>query len=137
MDIGETVLSEIRSRLDSRGELSCEAAHSVAAELDADAASVGRQADEAKIRICRCQLGLFGHAAEKGMPGYKLVRKLDRLPEPASTEVRNTAAQGQIACIDLWRIGREQGLAKADMGNIVETLGIQVFPCRLGCFKEK
>ena len=137
MDTRDTVSREIRSRLGARGELSCVAAHDVASALAVDPASIGTQVDEDEIRIVRCQLGLFGYAPEKGMPGYKQLKKLDNLPEPAATEVQNAAVGGQISCSDLWSIGREQGLNRLDMGNLVETLGFKVSSCQLGCFKKK
>jgi hypothetical protein len=44
---------------DGRKSLTCAEALSVAAELDVDAAQIGRICDQQKIRICSCQLGCF------------------------------------------------------------------------------
>lgn len=44
---------------DGRKSLTCAEALSVAADLDVDAAQIGRICDQQKIRICSCQLGCF------------------------------------------------------------------------------
>lgn len=130
----QNVRRKIRSSLDQDGELSCTAAHQIAEALGIEAALVGKQADEIEIRITRCQLGLFGYAPKKGMPGYKLVKKLDNLPEAAAASVKKAAAQGQVSCLELWRIGKQHKLRRLDMGNIAETLNVKVTPCQLGFF---
>lgn len=130
----ETVQAQIRSAVDEDGLLTCEAAHAIAKRLDRKPGEVGKQATDLGVRITRCQLGFFGYAPSKGMPGYKLVRELATLPEPVSTLVRDAAEQGKISCLTLWRIAQEHDVGRPDMGNIVETLRIKVAPCQLGCF---
>jgi hypothetical protein len=130
----ETVRSEIRSRLDEDGHIHCEAAHGIAEELGVQPLTMGEMADEIGIRITRCQLGLFGYAAEKGMPGYRQVKKLDDPPKTAAAAVRQAANNGVIPCLTLWHLAEEHGLTKQDMGNVAETLELKVSPCQLGCF---
>ena len=125
---------QIQARLDENGQLTCKAAHLIAGELDVDPLYIGDQATVNGIRITRCQLGFFGYAEKKGMPGYKIVRKLDRVPEAIATAVRQAAKSGSISCAAVWDIGEAQGISKSDMGNIAETLGVKVHPCQLGCF---
>ena len=128
------IRTRIQARLDERGELTCEAAHLIAAELDIDPLFVGDQATVTGVRITRCQLGFFGHAARKGMPGYKAVQKLDHVPQAAAAAVRQAARNGEISCAALWEIAQAQGLSRLDMGSIAETLEVKVHPCQLGCF---
>jgi hypothetical protein len=130
----EEVRAEIRSRLDENGQISCEQAHTIAAELGVEPLTVGEQADEIGIRITRCQLGLFGYAPNKGMPGYRLVRKLDDPPEEGAAAVRKAAEGGKIPCLTLWRLADEHRLTRLDIGNITETLELKVTPCQLGFF---
>ena len=125
---------QLRSRLDNDGQIPCAAAHRIAEELGVKPLQVGEQADEIGIRISRCQLGLFGYTLKKGTPGYRVVKKLDDPPDAASASVRKAAAHGRIPCLTLWRLAREYGLTKRDMGNIAETLELKVTPCQLGCF---
>jgi hypothetical protein len=130
----ETVRSEIRAGLDGEERLHCEAAHRIAEKLGVQPLAVGKEADEIGVRITRCQLGLFGHAAEKEMPGYRLVEKLGDPPEAAAAAVRQAADHGKIPCLILWRLAQRHGLTRLDMGNIAETLEIKVSPCQLGFF---
>lgn len=130
----KTVGAELRSALDQDGMLSCEAAHEIAERLDIKPGEIGNLANDLGIRITRCQLGLFGYAPGKGTPGYRLVRELDTLPEPVSAQVKETAVKRRVSCIMLWRIARQHGVSRPDMGNIAETLKIKVTPCQLGCF---
>ena len=119
---------------DENGLLTCEAAHRMAHELGVDPLFVGDQATASGICITRCQLGFFGYAAKKGMPGYKIVQKLAYVPETVAAAVLDAARDGRISCAALWEIGQAQNVSKLDMGNIVETLGIKTSPCQLGCF---
>ena len=130
----EAVRREMRSSLDNEGQLGCTEAHQIAEKLGIEPGYVGEQADEIEIRITRCQLGLFGYAPKKGMPGYKLVKKLDKLPEAATASIKKTAAQDRISCLELWEFGKQHGLTRVEMGSIAETLDIKVAPCQLGCF---
>ena len=82
---------QIQARLDENGQLTCKAAHLIAGELAVDPLYVGDQATAKGVRITRCQLGFFGYAEKKGMPGYKIVRKLDRIPEATATALRQAA----------------------------------------------
>ncbi len=130
----EMIEGMMRSALDENGHLSCEAAHEIASKSESTPEEVGKRATDLGIQITRCQLGFFGYAPEKGMPGYKIVHKLDTLPEPVSAEVKNAAAEGKVSCREVWRIAEKHNVKRPDMGDIVETLGIKVTPCQLGCF---
>jgi len=130
----EAVRFQLRSSLDKEGQIHCVAAHRIAEKFRVEPLSVGKQADELGIRISRCQLGLFGYTPKKGIPGYRLVIKLDNPPGAASASVRKAAEHGRIPCLTLWRLAGEYGLTKRDMGNIAETLELKITPCQLGCF---
>lgn len=128
------IQAQIQVYLDEHKLLTCEAAHAVARELGIDPLLVGDQATASGIRITHCQLGFFGYAEKKGMPGYKIIQKLDSVPEAVATAVHQAVEDGKISCAALWEIGQTHGVPKLDMGNIVETLGLKTRPCQLGCF---
>jgi hypothetical protein len=130
----EAARVEIRSSLDKYGQIHCAAAHRIAEKLGVEPKYVGEQANQIDIRISRCQLGLFGYSPKKGMPGFRVVKKLDNPPEAAFVSVQEAAVQGQIPCLVLWRLARQHGLTRLDMGNIAETLELKITPCQLGCF---
>jgi hypothetical protein len=134
MSDASEIQAHIQAYLDENGLLTCEAAHRMAHELGVGPLLVGDQATASGIRITRCQLGFFGYAAKKGMPGYKIVQKLAHVPETVAAAVLDAARDGKISCAALWAIGQAQNVSKLDVGNIVETLGIKTCPCQLGCF---
>jgi hypothetical protein len=128
------IQTQIQAHLDENGHLTCEAAHRIAGELDIDPLFVADQANVASIRITCCQLGFFGYAEKKGMPGYKIVQNLEHGPDAAAAAVRQATQGGEISCWALWEIGQAQGISKLDMGNIAQTLDVKVRSCQLGCF---
>lgn len=128
------IQAQIQAHLGENGHLTCEVAHLIADELGIDPLFVGDQSTTTGVHITRCQLGFFGYAEKKGLPGYKVVQRLDRVPEAAVAAVRQATGEGKVSCAVLWEIGRAQGISKLDMGNIVETMGIKAHPCQLGCF---
>jgi len=130
----EAVGFQLRSSLDSDGQIHCAAAHRIAEEFAVEPLSVGKQADEIGIRISRCQLGLFGYAPKKGTPGYRVVKQLDNPPDAACGAARKAAEHGRIPCLTLWRLAAQYGLTKRDIGNIAETLELKIIHCQLGCF---
>ena len=129
-----TATKKMRDDLDENGQLPCDKAHGIADGLGISAKSIGDLATENGLKISRCQLGLFGYAAKKGMPGFRKVQKLDSVPAEAEAAVQKSADNGNIACADLWQIGASTNLSRNDMGNIAETLSLKVSPCQLGCF---
>lgn len=128
------IQTQIKNHLDENGQLTCEAAHLVAKQLNVDPLFVGDQATAMDVRITKCQLGFFGYAEKKGMPGYKIVQKLEQVPGAVAAAVCQSAKDGELSCAAVWEIGDAQGIARSDMGSIVETLGIKTHPCQLGCF---
>ena len=142
----EDLRSLIQARLDSNGQLSCEEAHSIAGARGVSPQSVRQQSDDLGIRISRCQLGLFGYAKEKGMPGFRAAREAVRgaapgaegktapIPENVAAAVREACSDNEITCADLWKIGHDHNVLRFEMGCIAESLELSVKSCQLGCF---
>jgi hypothetical protein len=138
----EEIRRLIQEGLDDNGQLSCEKAHTITGAKDIDPQKVRELADELGIRIARCQLGLFGHAKEKGMPGFRTARetaKAWKQEGKAVSEVPAEAAKqlsrgGQVTCAELWKIGDAHGVSRFEMGCIAEFLEVSVKKCQLGCF---
>ncbi len=128
------IRSQIQAGVNENGHLTCTAAHRLAQELGLEPLFVGEQATRIGIRITRCQLGFFGYAEQKGMPGYKIVKKLESVPEATAHAVRQATKEGKITCADLWHIAQEQRISRLDIGNVAETLGFKTHRCQLGCF---
>ncbi len=67
--------AEIQSKIIQRaknGELPCAVAFDLVKQLGISPAEVGQYADRAKLRLVKCQLGLFGYQPEK-----RLVKPVD------------------------------------------------------------
>ncbi len=132
----------IRESLDNNGQLSCVKAHELAIAQAIDPQKVRELLDELGIRISRCQLGLFGHAKEKGMPGFRAARETVQtrkeegkgVSEEAAEAVKQIRSGSQVTCEDLWRVGDTHGVSRFEMGCIAEFLGLSVKKCQLGCF---
>jgi hypothetical protein len=108
-------------------------AHYIAAELEAEPRQVGETADEIRVKITQCQLGLFGYA-QKGRPAYRILAPMEPLPEALARALSQAATDGSIPCLKLWQIAKEHGLSRHEVGNAADTLGLRIKPCQLGCF---
>ena len=129
--MNEQIAERIRINPDS--QLPCAVGHYIAAELDVTPLEVGETANEIGVRINRCQLGMFGYAAHKGSPAYR-IRQAAEVSEEVAAAIRAAAVDGCIPCDALWRIAEKHDLSRLEAGNAIEGLGIQVKPCQLGCF---
>ncbi len=115
------------------GHLTCHQAHAIAKELDVEPLDVGRAADEAGIRISRCQLGLFGYGS-KAAGTHKIVRPMIQVPPPLEAALRAEAGDEGLPCIAVWRVADRLGHSRLEVSSAVEGLGLRVSQCQLGCF---
>jgi hypothetical protein len=115
------------------GHLPCAAAHELAHEFDLAPLQVGQAADEAEIRISRCQLGLFGYGP-KSLGKHKIVHAMDNVPEGLAARLRAAAGKEGITCAAIWHIADELDYARLEASSAVEAMGLRVSRCQLGCF---
>lgn len=129
----ERILGAVRDRLEG-GRLSCKAAMDAAEELGCQPIEVGCTADIARLRLTRCQLGLFG------FPGHAkgwAAAGVERLPAPAELEdllVEARDTRGFVTCLELWRHADRLAVARIHAGHVAERLGVRVRSCQLGAF---
>lgn len=116
------------------GQLPCARACKLAGEWDVTLEEMGAAANEADVRITRCQMGFFGYAPKKGMPGYALVKPAEHVPDDLAAEARAGLVNGRLPCRTAWDLAERHGLNYRQIGDAVEALGIRVKPCQLGCF---
>lgn len=114
-------------------KLSCNQAHAIAQILDVDPLTVGLAANEADIRISRCQLGLFGYGP-KAEGKHKIVHAMDEVPERLAARLRAGADRGNITCTAVWKAADGLGYGRLDASSAVEAMGLKVSRCQLGCF---
>lgn len=61
------------------------------------------------------------------------------LPEEALSQleraVKAAVRDGYVSCPAGWKIARNAGVSRLDVGAMIDRLGIRVTECQLGCFK--
>jgi hypothetical protein len=115
-------------------QLSCEDAHRLAEMADMTPAEFARAVSETTpVRFYRCQLGLFGYGP-KAQGLSKIVQAAGHVPDAIRADVLNAARDGGISCDDVWRIARQHRYPRLALANIIETMGLRVRVCQLGCF---
>jgi len=127
------IAEAIRARLED-GRLPCAAAHEAADALGVAPAEIGRTADQLRIRLNRCRLGLFGH------PGYvKGWEAADVAARPVPDGLEEAllavgAERGEIGCDRLWREAERFSVEPVHGAYVADRLGIKIRECRLGAF---
>jgi hypothetical protein len=115
-----------------RGTIPCASASAIARECGVAASAVRDVADDMGIRVSECQLGLFGYEAygEK-----RWVRPLASVPRSLEVGIRAACREDRLPCADAWGLADASGLPRLLMGSIVETIGVRIVSCQLGCFE--
>ena len=126
------ILQAMQERL-KEGKLPCNQAHALAQNLREDPLTIGLAADEADIRISRCQLGLFGYGP-KAEDKHKIVHPMDEVPERLAAQLRAQAEGDGITCTSVWRVADGLGYPRLEASSAVEAMGLKVTRCQLGCF---
>ena len=131
MDIKK--IEELIDMYPEKGNLPCPVAHFIAAYLGISPLEVGRAATELGVNLYQCQSGLFGYG-RKGLSSYKIVGKPVEVPDEVLERIKDTAHDGRISCIELWKIADETGIMRPEVGNAADSLGLKISPCQLGAF---
>lgn len=115
------------------GQLPCNQAHAIAKILGVEPLAVGLAANDAGIRISRCQLGLFGYGP-KAEGKHKIVHAMEELPERLAARLRATADGESVTCEAVWEVADGLGFTRIEASSAVEGMGLKVSRCQLGCF---
>jgi hypothetical protein len=113
----------------TEGKMPCAVAFKIAEDLDIKPAEVGVALDLFKIRIIKCQIGIFGYDK-----GSKLAKSPGQVPDALGSAIREKLAGGKLACRNAWQIAGELGIGKMDVTAACDAMGIKVSPCQLGAF---
>ncbi len=49
--------------------------------------------------------------------------------------VKAAAQEAGVPCPTAWRVAKDEGVSRLDVGVAIDRLGIRVIHCQLGCFK--
>ena len=115
------------------GKLPCNRAFAIAQTLDVEPLTVGLAANDAGIRVSRCQLGLFGYGP-KAEGKHKIVHAMDDVPERLAARLRAAADGENIPCDAIWKVADGLGFKRIEASSAVEAMGLKVSRCQLACF---
>jgi hypothetical protein len=128
----ERLRQAVLDRLED-GNLPCNQAHAIAQTLKIEPLAVGFAANDADIRISRCQLGLFGFGP-KSEGKHKIVHPMDEVPERLAARLRAEADGDSITCTAIWKVADGLGYKRIEASSAAEAMGLKVSRCQLGCF---
>lgn len=111
------------------GQIACGQVFAIASELGISPSEAGRTVDLLKIRLVKCQLGLFGYTPER-----VIVKPADKVLPELESAIRGRLADERLPCAQAWQIAEEMNLKKMDVSCAAEALGIKIRPCQLGAF---
>jgi hypothetical protein len=124
--------AEIQRKIAQRakdGELPCAVAFDAANQLDISPAEVGQYADRAKLRLVKCQLGLFGYLPEK-----RIVKPAHVVAPELEAAIQSRLVNDRLPCKSAWRLAEQFGIGKMAVSGACEALEIKIKPCQLGAF---
>jgi len=119
---------EILNRV-TDNELSCVAAFEIAGKLNLPAKDIGGAADRLKVRIVKCQLGLFGYKPDK-----KIVKPKEAVSAELKAAISNSLEDGKLSCIKAWEIAAKLKIQKLSVSCACEALNVKIRECQLGAF---
>lgn len=125
------IAAAIQARL-VEGRLACAAGLEAAKALGVAPIEIGRTADQLRIHLTRCELGLFGHPG--GVKGWE-AEGIAKLPVPEGLEAALLAARderGEIGCERLLREAESFSVQRLQVARVADRLGIRIRDCRLG-----
>jgi hypothetical protein len=115
-------------------EFPCGVAETVGQELGVPLSEVGVTLDLLEIKICGCEIGMFGHETESGKhAGFVPAASV---PDELEAAIRGGLVEGKLTCAAAWKIAADQGLGRIEVGAACEGLGIKISKCQLGAFKS-
>ena len=111
------------------GQISCAQVFKIAAKTGVSPAEAGKTVDLLKIKLAKCQLGLFGYK-----PQRVIVKPADKVSPELESAIRGRLVDERLPCAQAWQIAEEMNLKKMDVSCAAEALGIKIKPCQLGAF---
>jgi len=113
------------------GRLPCALAFGAADVLSTTVAEVAAHANRTNVRICHCQLGLFGYDefGGKGFPG-----EVESVPDAVADALRRAATGDEVRCAAAWQVADRLGIPRPLAGACADRLKLRITRCQLGCF---
>ncbi len=110
-------------------ELSCVAAFEIAEKLNVPAKDIGEAADRLKIRLVKCQLGLFGYKPDK-----RIVKAAETVSSELKAAINKSLEGGKLSCAKAWEIASQLKIQRFAVSCACEALKVKIRDCQLGAF---
>jgi hypothetical protein len=114
------------------GRLPCSRAFAIAEEHGLSPRAVGDEATRQSIKISRCQLGLFGY---DDLEERRIVKPAAEVSGELKEVISSRLVKGKVPCRVAWEVASERKFTKIEIAGAIETLGLRISSCQLGCFK--
>ena len=125
----DPVVADALKKAAEDGQIPCAVAFRIAAETGRPPRQVGVAADLLELRLCKCQLGLFGYSPRK-----RIVKAAEKVPEDLRQKIKDSLSDNRLPCAVAWDIAKTLGLRKMEVSSACEKLGIKISHCQLGAF---
>ena len=112
------------------GMLACAVCFRLAEKWKVAPRAVGHVADLHRIRLVKCQMGLFGIGPGKN----KGILKVDPVPRDLARQIRSHLDDGKLTCRAAWKMAAEMNIPKMTISGACETMEIRIKECQIGAF---
>ncbi len=129
----EFTIEELIEKYPEKDKLPCAVAHMIAVLAEKSASEVGKAANDMKVELTYCQLGLFGYG-RKRKSYYKNLGRPVEIEKIILDRIKAESSEGKILCPVLWQIADASGINRAEAGNAADALGLKIKGCQLGVF---
>lgn len=122
-------ITEILKQAAADNKITCAQAFAISQKQSVFPDLLGVAMNEAKIRICECQMGLFGCGS-----GNKAVKPAESVSAELEDLIFSYLADGRLECQAAWNIAAELKIRKIDVASACESMKIKINKCQLGAF---
>ena len=123
-------LDDVLSGWSAGGHITCRQAFDVARQTGCTPSVVGEALDAHRIRIEKCQLGLFGYEPQK-----KCIQPADEVIESLQKAIEGAVnPEGRLECRSAWQIADALHIPRMSVAAACESLKIKIGSCQLGAF---
>ena len=124
----ETII-DILKQAAADNKITCAGAFAISQKQSIFPDLLGVAMNESRIKICECQMGLFGCGS-----GNKTVKPAENVSEKLEDLIITHLEDGRLGCPAAWGIAADLKIRKIDVAAACEKLKIKINKCQLGAF---
>ena len=122
-------VSDILKKAAVDNKITCAQFFSISQQYSIFPDIMGVEADKEGLKICECQMGLFGCVS-----GNKIIRPAESVSDRLEELIFSYMDDGKLECKAAWSIAAELKIKKIDVASACENLKIKINKCQLGAF---